>query len=386
MFLPSVILGNMLHDPRSITTAKQKGVAMNTPHPTDQEEEKDPPNLQPDALPPLSIPSTKAPEPPSLQEYYIREDDQEEDGSLGPPSAWPFQISTDMPIFQQPFGSGQGTPAPGAAKKAQGGRPRFLRIASIAALVLVILGLGLLGITVFAQPAPPLSTTVDQTAPRPTVLLQQTPMTKPTPKPTPGAIGTLPGEDWVPQQLPAGWTTAGLTQGDAVFAERTAWTFTDREEGLDCRNVGTRAQHGGTFTASVFILSPGGKTRFFQNDIRVIDNTLFDRVQSVQLVQAAVNATPSLVQFQVQGQNQFALVDVSYQLYQSQRDSATGQRTEGLERDPTTNQPRTHHMSVLLVRVAPGTQGQNAPMGGSGWLVSSYGLDLTTPLPITQPI
>jgi hypothetical protein len=196
----------------------------------------------------------------------------------------------------------------------------------------------------------------------------------------------MQGGGWVPQQLPAGWVGAGLSNGDALFAERTAWTFTDREEGLDFRNVGTRALHGGTLTAATFILSPGGKTRFAQNDVRVINNTLFDHVQNVQLVQAAVNAVPRLTGFQMQGQNQFAWVDVSFQLYQSQIDPATHQRTEGLEKDPATNQPRTHHMSVLLVRIDPATQGSASPMGGSGWLVSSYGLDMTSPLTITQPI
>jgi hypothetical protein len=32
-------------------------------------------------------------------------------------------------------------------------------------------------------------------------------------------------------------------------------------------------------------------------------------------------------------------------------------------------------MIVLLLRVTPGSQGTNAPMGGTGWLVSTYVLD-----------
>src|SRR3989449_7873397 len=36
------------------------------------------------------------------------------------------------------------------------------------------------------------------------------------------------------QQL--GWTGAGLSTGDSLEAERTAWTFTDREMSLDYRN------------------------------------------------------------------------------------------------------------------------------------------------------
>ena len=362
---------------------------MNTQLTPDQDEEKDPPNIQPDDVT-LVVPagpvSVQTPPTPHA-DFYIQEDDHEDaDGGISSQFARPFQLSTGMPVLQteQNFGSGPVSP-PVETKKAKGGRPRFLRIAIIVALV--VAAMGFLWMTVFAQTPQPLSTSrgTSTTAgqpvqqPQPTVAVQQTPMMMPTPKTAPttprGNTGTAPGNtqggDWVPQQLPAGWTAAGLTKGDALFAERTAWAFTDREESLDFRNVGTRGQHGGTFTASMFILSPGGKTRFSQNDVRVINNTLFDHVQNVQLIQAAVNATPSLVQLQAQGQNQFALVDVSYQLYQSQIDPATNQHTEGLETDPATNQPRIHHMSVLLVRMAPGTQGQNAPMGGTGWLVSS---------------
>jgi hypothetical protein len=32
-------------------------------------------------------------------------------------------------------------------------------------------------------------------------------------------------------------------------------------------------------------------------------------------------------------------------------------------------------MIVVLLRVTPGSQGTNAPMGGTGWLVSTYALD-----------
>ncbi|GCE32129.1 hypothetical protein KDA_76130 [Dictyobacter alpinus] len=369
---------------------------MNTQLVPDQDEGKDPPNLQPDDIT-LVVPSateSKQAPPMPAQDYYIQEDDHEEDVDDGISSqfARPFQLSTGMPVLQteQQYGGKQATPM-GAAKKTSGGRPRFLRIALIVALV--VGAMGFLWMTVFAQPAQPLSTT-GQSAPlpQPTVAMQQTPVTKPTPKPAPTtATGTTPTNtqagNWIPQQLPAGWTAAGLTNSDALFAERTAWTFTDREEALDFRNVGTRAQHAGTFTAATFILSPGGRTRFLQNDFRVINNTLFDHVQNVQLIQAAVNATPTLIQLKTQGQNQFALVDVSYQLYQSQIAPTTQQRSEGVEMDPATNQPRIHHMSVLLVRVVPGTQGTGAPMGGSGWLVSNYGLDVQGgTLDILQPI
>ena len=219
-------------------------------------------------------------------------------------------------------------------------------------------------------------TPVTHTTPtaRPTRTVQKTP----TPTMATATPQATPPSDWVPsaqtlQQL--GWTGAGLSTGDALEAERTAWTFTDREMSLDYRNAGTRAQHGGTFTAAVFLLTPNARTRFFQNDVRAINNVLFDRVQQQQLIQEVVNAEPRLVQFQVQGQQQFAWVDVSFQLWQSQLDPQTGQRVEGLELDPATHAPRVHHMIVLLLRVTIGTQGANAPMGGTGWLVSTYALD-----------
>jgi hypothetical protein len=146
---------------------------------------------------------------------------------------------------------------------------------------------------------------------------------------------------------------------------------------LDYRNAGTQAQHGGTFTAAVFLLTPNARARFFQNDVRAINNALFDRVQQQQLIQEVVNAQPRIVQFEVQGQQQFAWVDVSFQLWQSKLDQQSGQRTERLQLDQATNGPRIHHMIVLLLRVLPSTQGDNAPMGGTGWLVSTYALDAT---------
>jgi UDP-N-acetylenolpyruvoylglucosamine reductase len=105
----------------------------------------------------------------------------------------------------------------------------------------------------------------------------------PTPTMAPVTPQATAQSDWIPsaktlQQL--GWTRAGLSTGDALEAERTAWTFTDREMSLDYRNVGTQAQHGGTFTAVVFLLTPNARVRFFQNDVRMINNALFNRVSS----------------------------------------------------------------------------------------------------------
>lgn len=197
-------------------------------------------------------------------------------------------------------------------------------------------------------------------------------------------VSTTSTSEWVPATLPGGWASAGLSTVDALDAERVAWTFTDREMSLDYRSVGTRIQHSGTFTAATFLLSPGGTQRFAQNDVRVTGNTFFDKVQQEQLIQEVYDARPSLVNFQVQGGREFAWVDVSFQLWQSQVNATTGTRMEGREIQPTTQQPMIHHMVVLLVHV----QGKAQPaMGATLWLVSTYELD--TPLSqvsIIQPI
>ncbi len=298
----------------------------------------------------------------------------------------PFQQSGPVPaVNPQPARASTnqaGTPAQGHAT-----RRRFpiLRVALISTLI--VLAVGFLALSVFAQPASHLATVSKNPTQGPTAT-HTTPATRPTsagrrtPTPTTATATAqaTPQSDWVPstqtlQQL--GWTGAGLSTGDALEAERTAWTFTDREMSLDYRNAGTQAQHGGTFTASVFLLTPNARVRFFQNDVRAINNALFDRVQQQQLMQEVVNAQPRLVQFQVQGQQQFAWVDVSFQLWQSRLDPQTGSRAEGLEIDPAAHGPRVHHMIVLLLRVTPGMQGTNAPMGGTGWLVSTYALDPT---------
>jgi hypothetical protein len=259
----------------------------------------------------------------------------------------------------------------------------MLKVALISTLILV--ALGFLTFSVLAQPAPHLTTVANNSMQKARVT-HTTPTTRPTHTvqkvPTPTVTTVTPQaiaqSDWIPstkmlQQI--GWTGAGLSTGDALEAERTAWTFTDREMSLDYRSAGTQAHHGGTFTSSVFLLTPNARARFFANDVRAINNLLFDRVQQQQLIQEVVNAQPRLVQFQVQGQQEFTWVDVSFQLWQSQFDQQTGQRAEGLELDPATQGPRIHHMIVLLLRVTPGTQGANSPMGGTGWLVSTYALD-----------
>jgi hypothetical protein len=296
----------------------------------------------------------------------------------------PFQQSGPLPAMN-PQTAQASTNQSGTLAQGRASQRRFpiLKVGLISTLI--VLAMGFLVFSVFAQPASHLTTAAKNPTHRP-LATQTTPMAKSTrtvqrsPTPTRGTATpqAMSQNNWVPsahmlQQL--GWTGAGLSTGDALEAERTAWTFTDREMSLDYRNVGTQTQHGGTFTAAVFLLTPNARTRFFQNDVRVINNALFDRVQQQRLIQEVVNAQPLLVQFQVHGQQQFAWADVSFQLWQSQLDPQTGSRAEGLELDPATHRPRMHHMIVLLLRVPPSTQGTNAPMGGTGWLVSTYALD-----------
>jgi hypothetical protein len=185
--------------------------------------------------------------------------------------------------------------------------------------------------------------------------------------------------------LPTGWTAAGLGMPDELDAQDTAGViFTAREERLDYRDIGSRAIHAGTLTAAKTFLTDNAKMRFVHNDIRVINNVLFDRLTNLQEQQRPRNIEAHLARFQELGQQQFVWMDVTFFLWQSKLD-VNGQRTEGYDPDPATGQPRLHHMSVLLLRVPPQDQGPNAAAGGTGWLVSNYGLDLTTPLSVVQP-
>jgi hypothetical protein len=296
----------------------------------------------------------------------------------------PFQQSGPLPAAN-PQTAQASTNQAGMTAQGRATSRRFpiLKVALISTLI--VLAMGFFVFSVFAQPASHLTTAAKNPTHRP-LATHTTPMAKTTrtvqrtPTPTRGTVTpqATPQNTWVPSALmlqQLGWTGAGLSTGDALEAERTAWTFTDREMSLDYRNAGTQAQHGGTFTASVFLLTPNARTRFFQNDVRVINNALFDRVQQQHLIQEVVNAEPRLVQFQVRGQQQFAWIDVSFQLWQSKLDQQSGQQVEGLQLDPATHGPHVYNMNVLLLRVIPATQGANAPMGGTGWLVSTYALD-----------
>jgi len=304
----------------------------------------------------------------------------EESGSF----AGPFQRSSPLPVVPDPSAACaarlQEQPQAHAVitSDVQIARPsrRFpwLRLLVISLAVVVVLG-ALLVSLVQATPSTlyhPSSMTTQPSFHHTTTRGSPGPSTvatgRPVPAPTPF--------DWVPQTLPVGWLADGLTVSDALDAERTAFTFTDREMSLDFRSVGSRTQHGGTFTASMFLLTAAAKARFAQNDVRMSTNALFDSVQQRHLVQTVFNTRPTLIAFAQQDQQQFALISVSFQLWQVQNGPQTG-LTAGQEIDPTTHLPRLHTLVVVLLRVAPGTQGTNAPMGGTGWLVSNYGLDMT---------
>jgi hypothetical protein len=315
---------------------------------------------------------------PDLEdEDLLREDER----GWNAPLVAPFQYSGQIAAADasSSHASAHGSVPPGRRRSTA--RPFPLLKVLLVCAVIVLAG-GFLAFTVFAQPGGrPITTTQHPTqgtpgmqmhpTARPTPVMQKTPAL-----PTP--TQATPQSNWVPSTQALGqmgWSAAGLSTGDALEAERTAWTFTDREMGLDYRDAGTQGQHAGTFTAAVFLLTPGARTRFFANDVRVINNALFDRVQQQRLIQEVVNAQPRLALFQVQNQQQFAWVDVAFELWQSQVDQQTGNRVDGFDIDPVTHVPRIHHMIVLLLRVTPGSQGANAPMGGTGWLVSTYALD-----------
>ncbi|GER86573.1 hypothetical protein KDW_07350 [Dictyobacter vulcani] len=381
-----------------------------------------------------SIPSMSGSQQPLKEEkpvpekkqplFYTQEDDldpyvppmddlppMDDQANQSTPFVLPFQHSGAMPTFVTMNAQGQGatgSPQPGATPTAQKrwGSFHVFKLLLIGSVVFVtILGASMF---VFAQPAPsPHTTRVGSTPTARTA--QASPVTPSKPKqrpptnthppatPSPQAItppshqgqgtqgsgngpsGTIPSAQQLNQ---IGWTQAGLTLGDALELLRTGSTFTDREMSYDYRNIGTPTNHSGTLTGSIFLLTSGGQIRFIQNDVRMINNVLYDKIQSQKIIQQAVNAQPSLVQLksiQVQGQQRtIAWVHVAFELLQSKIDLNSGKRTEALESNPATGQPLLHHMAVILVRVAPQNQGANAPMGGTGWLVNTYALDTNT--------
>lgn len=311
-----------------------------------------------------------------------------EDEQLDPATAFvaPFQLSDALPSVpaRGPSAEPASTAFPlPAVPPSPSRRKRRWSLPMIALVVCGVVIVGGLLIGVLAQATPPLQT---RGAGSP-LAGQHKPTTNPIPPQNANGQGPSSG-DWIPQHLPAGWTNAGLQTGDGIQAMRVAATFNDREMSLDYRSVGTRQNHGGTFTAATFVLTLAALQRFRHNDVRVINNTLFDRVATTKLIRLVVNPQPQLVAFAQQGQQQVAWVDVAFQLWQSQIDPThPTRRVEGKELDPTTGQPRLHHMMVLLLRVPSQDAEANPPMGGTGWLVSNYDLDLPdgTTLDIVQP-
>jgi hypothetical protein len=315
------------------------------------------------------------------------------------PFVAPFQLSDAMPTVstqaqpsrQQPQRTAGAAPAQKPIRQPQ------LSLKLVAILVCVVVIGGMLVVSALAQTTPPLQTRANglsqTTQQQPGMSSQATgnqdkqsqkngpqATTKPSPFPTTGtnkSKQTAPtSSDWVSQQLPNGWTDAGLSMGDGIQALRTAIAFNDREMSLDYRSVGTRNNHGGTFTASTFIMTQAAKQRFQHNDVRAMNNTLFDVVANKKLIRLVVDPQPRLIKFAQEGQQQFAWVDVAFQLWQSQiNPNNQGQRIEGKDLDPASNQPRTHHMKVLLLRVPSQNLVDNPAMGGTGWLVSTYALD-----------
>ena len=348
---------------------------------------------------------------PDLQLPLLDEPDDQADQSS--PFVLPFQNSAAMPTLATMNAQSQRpaeSPPPAAlpATKKRWGAFQLLKMLLIASVVLITVIVA--SLFVFVQSTTSPHTTPGSSIHTPGTIGKPTqgppappPRTKPsslqkvaTPshqeQETPGSA-TSPSETLpsIPLLNQIGWTQVGLTIGDALEALRTGSTFTDREMSYDYRSIGTPTNHSGTLTGATFLLTPGGKNRFLWNDVRMINNVLYDKIQTDKIIQQVVpQVQPSLVQFQivqVQGQrHKFAWVNVPFELLQSMIDPASGNRTEGLERDSATGQPLLHHMAVLLIRVPPQNQGANAPMGGTGWLVDTYALDTNTlPTLATDP-
>ena len=358
---------------------------MTTPLPSPEESPLYAPNFV-EGLPELVSSQLSQPQPTTLpnraeEPFYTFEEEPLD--LIGTPWIAPFELSNEMPSLSaqaQPSSQASAIPAAPAPVR-QAGKKRLFSLPMIAIFICVAIITGMLvrkaqlQLTPSPQPYPTGRALVTHQAGssqqrRAPSLQTSTPIVQSQSQTSP----TSP--DWVPQQLPAGWTDAGLTMGDDLQALRTAVSFNDREMSLDYRSIGTRGHHGGTFTAATFILTPAAKQRFQQNDVRMINNALFDLVATTKLVRVVINPQPQVVKFAQQGQQQFAWVDVSFQLWQSQIDPTNpDQWIGGKDVDPTTNQPHTHHMFILLLRVPPEDAGANPAMGGTGWLVSNYALD-----------
>jgi hypothetical protein len=343
-----------------------------------------------------TVPPPQAPSDAAEPLYLYVDAPQEGTDLLG---AAPFQRSDAQPALT-PQGSSSGapcSPAPGASATGRKGGP--LLLFSLVLLVALIVGssVALLGALAQKTPTPALSTRPEsgmpaQPAPTRTkspVAHNAMPPTQPVPgKATPAPVAAAGGvaiPDWVPRTLPASWMASGLTLTDTVYALRTATTFTDREMALDYRTAGTPQHPSGSFTAATFLLTPAAQARFLQHDRRSIDHLLFQQVHEQHISQAAVDELSRLLAFRVIRGLRFAWVDVAFRLWRAQTDPMTGAQTAGEEMDPATGQARVHHLVVLLIYVPPQQQGPNAPMGGTGWLVSDYALDQAGLPPVLMP-
>jgi hypothetical protein len=345
-----------------------------------------------------TVPPPQAPANAAEPLYLYVDTPQEETDLLG---AAPFQRSDAQPALASQ-GSSSGapsSPAPGPSATRRKGRP--LLLFSLVLLVALIVGssVALLGALAQKTPTPALSTRPESGMPaQPTPPRTKSPAahnamppTQPAPgKATPAPVaaagaGGVAIPDWVPRTLPASWLASGLTLTDAIYALRTATTFTDREMALDYRTAGTPQHPSGSFTAATFLLTPAAQARFLQHDRRSIDHALFQQVHEQHISQAAVDELPRLLAFRVIRGLRFAWVDVAFRLWRAQTDPMTGAQTAGEEIDPATGQARVHHLVVLLIYVPPQEQGAEAPMGGTGWLVSNYALDQAGVPPVLMP-
>ncbi len=307
---------------------------------------------------PVVLPEQAGEEEASKNPSFYLED---EPFDFGAPFVAPFQLSNPIPTVvaqaeqAQPADQAPVVPTSPAIPAIKPGRKLRLSLPMIAILVCVVVIGGLLVMNALAQTTPPLQTCgtgVPQATPagnphQPTVKV-------PLPTPTTGTNGPgqgQPSTNWVPQQLPNGWTNAGLSQGDAIQAIRTSVAFTDREMSLDYRSVGTRQTHGGTFTAATFLLTPTARQRFLSNDVREANNTLFDMVTKTRLIRLVINPQPQLVQFVELRQQLFAWVDVAFQLWQSQLDPTAHAPHDGASpaRAPTGRRSEPRHGRDRLV-------------------------------------
>jgi hypothetical protein len=287
-----------------------------------------------------------ADEPPHLSFLDTEQEDLDDpyrmDG-LSTEFAAPFQ-SDGIPVVYaaetQASAPGQ---APASGQPVTARQFPTKRVFMLSLLVVVVAGL--FSMWVFAKPATPSVGNASTVASRaiaspPRITQAQHKQGKAT---TPMPVGTTTTQElsqasWIPsaqtlQHL--GWTAAGRTVADALQAERTAATFTDREETLVFNEAGTR-------TGAVFVLTAGGKERFAHNDVRVSNTMLWKTVTDphVQLIQLVLIAQPTIVKFATAGQQQFAWVDVSFWRWESRidpHDQALTRRTSGIELDPATH-------------------------------------------------